>query len=366
MFEAVLDDIPPIRMPSGRRPGKLHADKAYDHRRCRRHLRRRGIRPRIARRLIESSERLGRHRWTIERTGAWLGGFRRLRIRYERGSERFYALAMLACSVICDGNACSRHVVREAGTGRLAAAVVWPACRLRAGFRLVARRLDAATRRAGGPNVEKAIEVLKALIAELDDRYLTLLANRARKVEHGDGLPLHLVVVEELAFYTNGPDRKTAQAFSVLLRDFVARGRAAGMVTVATTQKPSADVVPTFLRDLFGFRWALRCSTPDASDTILGRGWASQGYSAAQVDPAARGVGLLLQEGGVPVRLRSCYLNDLDLPTWLAALRPYAITTGPIRRRCGCWTALDDRACSGRGAAARCSPGGDRAGRPRL
>jgi hypothetical protein len=164
-----------------------------------------------------------------------------------------------------------------------------------------------------GPNVEEAIEVLKALIAELDDRYLTLLANRARKVTHGDGLPLHLVVVEELAFYTNGPDRKASAAFSVLLRDFVARGRAAGMVTVATTQKPSADVVPTFLRDLFGFRWALRCSTPEASDTILGRGWASQGYSAAQIDPAARGVGLLLQEGGVPVRLRSCYLDDLDL-----------------------------------------------------
>jgi transposase len=104
MFEAVLDDIPPIRMPTGRkrrRPTKVHADKAYDHRRCRRYLRRRGIRPRIARRLIESSERLGRHRWTIERTGAWLGGWRRLRIRYERSSERFYALAMLACAVIC-------------------------------------------------------------------------------------------------------------------------------------------------------------------------------------------------------------------------------------------------------------------------
>jgi transposase len=66
------------------------------------HLRRRGIRPRIARRMIESSsERLGRHRRTIERTGAWLGGFRRLRIRYERDSERFYALVLLACSVIC-------------------------------------------------------------------------------------------------------------------------------------------------------------------------------------------------------------------------------------------------------------------------
>jgi IS5 family transposase len=104
MFEAVLDDVPPIRMPSGRRrrrPGKVHADKAYDHRRCRAYLRRRGIRPRIARRLVDSSARLGRHRWTIERTGAWLGGWRRLRIRYERSAERFYALAMLACSVIC-------------------------------------------------------------------------------------------------------------------------------------------------------------------------------------------------------------------------------------------------------------------------
>jgi IS5 family transposase len=104
MLEAVLDDIPAIQMPTGRkrrRPTKVHADKAYDHHRCRAYLRRRGIRPRIARRRIESSERLGRHRWRIERTGAWLGGWRRLRIRYERSSERFYALAMLACSVIC-------------------------------------------------------------------------------------------------------------------------------------------------------------------------------------------------------------------------------------------------------------------------
>ena len=76
MLEVVLDDIPAILMPTGRRrrrPSKVHSDRAYDHRRCRRYLRRRGIRPRIARRLIESSQRFGRHRWTIERTIAWLG-----------------------------------------------------------------------------------------------------------------------------------------------------------------------------------------------------------------------------------------------------------------------------------------------------
>jgi hypothetical protein len=180
-----------------------------------------------------------------------------------------------------------------------------------------------------GPNVEEAIDVLKGLIAELDDRYLTLLANRARKVAPGDGLPLYLVVIEELAYFTNGPDRKASVAFSVLLRDFVARGRAAGMVAIATTQKPSADVVPTYLRDLFGFRWALRCSTPEASDTILGRGWASQGYSAASIDPTARGVGLLLQEGGVPVRLRSCYLDDLDLAELARRAERVRATTRP-------------------------------------
>ncbi|HEV8650702.1 MAG TPA: FtsK/SpoIIIE domain-containing protein [Actinomycetes bacterium] len=171
------------------------------------------------------------------------------------------------------------------------------------------------TARLVGPNVDEAIDVLRALLAELDDRYLTLLANQARKVTEGDGLALHLVGVEELAFYTNGPNRKANAEFSVLLRDFVARGRAGGMVAVATTQKPSADVVPSYLRDLFGFRWALRCSTPDASDTILGRGWASQGYSAATIDPAIRGVGYLLQEGGVPTRLRACYLDDEQLAT---------------------------------------------------
>jgi transposase len=104
LLETVLDDIPTdpdAQRAAATSAAKVHADKAYDNRRCRTYLRRRGIRPRIARRMIESSARLGRHRWTIERTGAWLGGFRRLRIRYERSSERFYALAMLACSVIC-------------------------------------------------------------------------------------------------------------------------------------------------------------------------------------------------------------------------------------------------------------------------
>jgi transposase len=101
VFEALLDDLPAVRTPAGGRrcrPAKVHADKAYDHRRCRGYLTRRGIKVRIARCGIESSQRLGRHRWTAERSIAWLAGCRRLRVRYDRDSERFFAFAMLACA----------------------------------------------------------------------------------------------------------------------------------------------------------------------------------------------------------------------------------------------------------------------------
>ncbi len=97
------------------------------------------------------------------------------------------------------------------------------------------------------------------------------------------------------------------------MRDLVARGRAAGIIVVAATQRPSADIVPTSLRDLFGYRWAFRCSTDASSDTILGHGWASAGYTAAGIDPAARGVGWLLAEGGIPRRVKSAYLSDPDV-----------------------------------------------------
>ncbi|OLZ81771.1 transposase, partial [Chromobacterium violaceum] len=69
--ETLVDAIPAVPGLPGRprqKPYKRHADKGYDYRRCREHLNRRRILVRIARRGVESSERLGRHRWVVERT----------------------------------------------------------------------------------------------------------------------------------------------------------------------------------------------------------------------------------------------------------------------------------------------------------
>ena len=67
------------------------------------------------------------------------------------------------------------------------------------------------------------------------------------------------------------------------------------------------------MRDLFSYRMAMRCTSPDASDTILGQGWASRGYSASTIDPAQRGVGYLLAEGSTPMRFRAPFLSDEDI-----------------------------------------------------
>jgi IS5 family transposase len=104
MMEETLDAICPIKQKRGRprkRPAKLHADKAYDSREKREALRRRGIKSRIARKGVESSERLGRHRWVVERTHSWLNRYRRLKIRYERLSDIHLAFLYIGCSLIC-------------------------------------------------------------------------------------------------------------------------------------------------------------------------------------------------------------------------------------------------------------------------
>ena len=100
---AMIDNIPRIAGMVGRpisRAKKVHADKGYDSARNRWEIRMRGMVPRIARRGIESKERLGRHRWYVERTISWFHNYRRLAVRYERDPEMHMAFMLLAAAMI--------------------------------------------------------------------------------------------------------------------------------------------------------------------------------------------------------------------------------------------------------------------------
>lgn len=104
MLLDMVDAIPQLPGADGQlrnRPGKLHADRGYDSNQHRLALEERGIVHRLGRRRIDQGVRLGKHRWVVERTLAWLNRFRRLRIRYERRADIHQAFLTLGCALIC-------------------------------------------------------------------------------------------------------------------------------------------------------------------------------------------------------------------------------------------------------------------------
>ena len=101
---ALLDRVPPVRGRVGRprrRPDSVIADRGYDHDKYRRLVWQRGVKPVIARRRTEHGSGLGRDRWVVERTFAWLHNRRRLLIRTDRHHETQEAFLDLACCLIC-------------------------------------------------------------------------------------------------------------------------------------------------------------------------------------------------------------------------------------------------------------------------
>lgn len=180
-----------------------------------------------------------------------------------------------------------------------------------------------------GPSLDEANTLLERVQKVLDNRYTWLLAQGRQKITRDDGLNALVVFVDEIALYSATLGHpKQQERFSALLRDVVARGRACGIVTIAATQRPNIDIIPTSLRDIFGYRYAGRCTTDNSSDLILGHGWASRGYTAASILPKHRGVGYLLDEEGTPRLIKTPWQTTsqikalVDYATWVRHPHP--------------------------------------------
>jgi len=101
----LVDAIPPIKTPSGsrrRRPDEMLADRGYDaEAKVRKELRRRGIKPLVAKRNTEHGSGLGKYRYVVEAYFDWLFNWRRLRVRYEKRDDIHDAFLIIGCSMIC-------------------------------------------------------------------------------------------------------------------------------------------------------------------------------------------------------------------------------------------------------------------------
>ncbi len=142
-------------------------------------------------------------------------------------------------------------------------------------------------------NQERAIAVLKDLIAEMDRRYSVLRHNRAANIfdlnakpDASEKLPYLWVIHDEFAEWMLTP------AYCKGVSDIVARlgvkARAAGIFLVFAAQRPDAGVMPMQLRANLGNRLILRVDSEGTSEIALGEKGAERllgkGHLAAKLE----------------------------------------------------------------------------------
>ncbi|MGW5197347.1 hypothetical protein [Streptomyces spiralis] len=123
-----------------------------------------------------------------------------------------------------------------------------------------------------------------------------------------------VLYIDEWASYMAAATPEQQKELERLLRLITQQGRAYAVIVIAATQKPDSNAVPTGIRDILSTRWAGRCMTPEASDTILGKGRATAGYNAQRILKSQRGVGYLQTgETSEPVLTQSYFYTDEEV-----------------------------------------------------
>jgi hypothetical protein len=174
--------------------------------------------------------------------------------------------------------------------------------------------------------------------------------------------PLHpvvVVVIDECQAYLDVRSHSTKEAKAIgaeidsLVRDLVKRGRSAGIVVVLSTQRPTADSIPTSTRDNCALRVCFSVRTREAATSVLG-----EFSTDSEISPvgAPTGVGVSSVEG-VQVRFRSPFVPDDVLRGHIQALS--GLTANPLDLLCGALMELvernADRSCSADATNTRCS-----------
>jgi FtsK/SpoIIIE family len=163
--------------------------------------------------------------------------------------------------------------------------------------------------------LSEAQALIAALMAEVERRNRLLAEANVANIEAanraGANLPYLLAFVDEIAFLTMpANERAQEKELRELSQTFISAavrvsmvGRAAGVALVMATQRPSAAVIPTMLRDLAGWRIAFRCRNPDSSRAVLDE-------AGAEALPSVPGRCLVSAGGGAV--LAQSYMSDIE------------------------------------------------------
>lgn len=139
------------------------------------------------------------------------------------------------------------------------------------------------------------------------------IANEKLAQENGK-LPYWIFVVDEYASLMD-----TAPETEELLKRIMAKGRAAGIISIVATQKPSADVISTTLRANFPSRVCLKVSDAGSSSIILGDEAVSHGADGTAL--RGYGDGYILDESGTVTRVQSGFITNEEIEAIFKTLR---------------------------------------------
>jgi hypothetical protein len=129
------------------------------------------------------------------------------------------------------------------------------------------------------------------------------------------GVKHKIIVIDECQNYFEkraGDKEATAltQEIVRLTTSLVKKGRSAGITLIATTQKPTADSLPTGLRDNCALKICFRVTTREAQKAALGDVDLDDSNNALSINKA--GGAVLLSENGNASRVRFFYMAPSD------------------------------------------------------
>ena len=133
-------------------------------------------------------------------------------------------------------------------------------------------------------------------------------------------VPVVFVLIDECQTFLDsrqllGKELKAKGAEIHSLVNFLVRkGRSAGVVTILSTQKPTADSLPTDIRDNSSVRICFGVQSRYAAEAVLGDEWSSD--SAASPLGAPVGIGVASVEGTF-VRFRAPYVREAAVSEWV-------------------------------------------------
>jgi hypothetical protein len=173
----------------------------------------------------------------------------------------------------------------------------------------------AAHRVIRGRDLEAAVEMFVELEQRVEERSREIVARG--EVFVCDDMELDLLVIDELPQFmrTFEKDSKADQAAVKTIREAIWRlislGRWAGMITVLSAQKPTADIVPSESRDLIDHKFALHCNTAPMLKAIVGDNAGEESIEVNDIPSGQPGLGYYFGDNGYE-KIRNFFLSHKD------------------------------------------------------